>query len=69
MRKVLIPLQSVQVRLTTVFHTWIPAFQEGVDAEAHPVEPKQTEGLKTVKAYEQLEKLRTLTSNKETFNP
>ena len=67
MRKVLVPPQSVQVKLTTVFHTWIPAFQEGVDPEAHPVKPKRTEGLKTVKAYEQLEKLRTLTSKKATF--
>ena len=63
----LVPPQSVQVKLTTAFHTWIPAFQEGVDPEAHPVKPKRTEGLKTVKAYEQLEKLRLLTSKKATF--
>lgn len=28
MRKVLVPPHSVQVRLTTIFHTWLPAFQE-----------------------------------------
>ena len=53
MRKVLVPPHSVQVRLTTIFHTWLPAFQEW--------------GLETVKAYEQLENLRTLTSKKTTF--
>ena len=55
MRKVLVPWHSVQVRLTTIFHTWLPAFRGGV-------------GIETVKAYKQLENLRTLTSKKTTFN-
>lgn len=54
MRKVLVPRHSVQVRLTTIFHTWLPAFRGGV-------------GIETVKAYKQLENLRTLTSKKKTF--
>ena len=53
MRKLLVPPHSVQVRLTTIFHTGC--------------QPSRSGGLETVKAYEQLENLRRLTSKKTTF--